>query len=59
MCGCESWSVSLRKEHTLKMFINRYLEKYLSLRGEEKIGGWRKLLREEFIICTVQYVVGC
>jgi len=35
--------------------LSTYLGKYLGLRGEERIGGWRKLLEEEFRICTVYY----
>jgi hypothetical protein len=42
LCGCETWSVTLRKEHRLRVFKNRVLDR----RGE--VGrGWRKLHNEE------------
>jgi hypothetical protein len=32
--------------------LSTYLGKYLGLIGEERIGGWRKLLKEEFVLFT-------
>jgi hypothetical protein len=31
--GCETWPVTLRKEHRLKVFENRVLGEYLDQRG--------------------------
>ena len=35
--GCETWSLTLRKEHRLRVFENKvlYLERYLGLRETE------------------------
>jgi hypothetical protein len=30
---CETWSLTLREEHRLRVFENRVLRKYLGLRG--------------------------
>ena len=31
--GCETWSLTLRKEHRLRLFENRALRRILGLRG--------------------------
>jgi hypothetical protein len=44
--GCETWSLTLREEHRLRVFENRVLRIFGSKR-EEMTGGWRKLHNEE------------
>jgi hypothetical protein len=44
--GCETWSLTLRKGHRLRVFENRVLRK---ISGPKKDGvpvGWRKLIKE-------------
>jgi hypothetical protein len=43
---CETWSVTLREEHRLRVFENRVLRIY-GPKGDEVTGGWRKLHKEE------------
>jgi hypothetical protein len=31
--GCETWSLTLKEEHRLRVFENRVLREYLDLRG--------------------------
>jgi hypothetical protein len=38
---------SLREEHRLKVFENRVLRRIFGLKGDEIVGGWRKLNKEE------------
>jgi hypothetical protein len=45
--GCETWSVTLREEHRLRVFENRVLRRIFGLRRDEVTGGWRKLHNEE------------
>jgi hypothetical protein len=45
--GCETWSLTLRKEHRLRVFENRVLRRIFGLKREEVTGGWRKLCNEE------------
>jgi hypothetical protein len=40
--GCEIWSLTLGKEHRLRVFENRVLRKIFGLKGEED-GSWKKL----------------
>jgi hypothetical protein len=34
MCGCETWSLILRKEYTLKLFENRVSRRTFGTKGE-------------------------
>jgi hypothetical protein len=44
---CETWSLTLREEHRLKVFENRDLRRIFELKKNEVMGGWRKLHNEE------------
>jgi hypothetical protein len=46
--GYETWSPTLREEHRLKMFENKVLRRISGPKGNEKIGGCRKLHNEDF-----------
>jgi hypothetical protein len=41
--GCETWSLTLRDEHRLRVFENRVLRKILGPERDEVAGEWRKL----------------
>jgi hypothetical protein len=45
--GCETWSLTLREEHRLRVFENRVLRKIFVPKRDQVIGGWRKLHNEE------------
>jgi hypothetical protein len=44
---CEIWCLTLREEHTLRVFENRVLRKIYGLPREEVTGGWRRMHNEE------------
>jgi hypothetical protein len=44
--GCETWSLTLREEHTLRIFENRVLRRIFGPKREED-GLWRKLHNDE------------
>jgi hypothetical protein len=44
--GCETWSLSLREEHRLRVFENRVLRSIFGPKRDEVTEGWRKLLIE-------------
>jgi hypothetical protein len=47
--GCETWSLTLKKKHKLKVFENRVLRRTFGPKMDEIIGGGlRKLHNEEF-----------
>jgi hypothetical protein len=45
--GCETSSLTLRKEHRLRVFENRMLRRIFGPLRDEVTGGWRKLHSEE------------
>jgi hypothetical protein len=45
--GCETWSLTLREEHRLRVFENRVLWRIFGPKKDEVTGGWRKLHNEE------------
>jgi len=46
-CGCESWSLTLREEHRLRVFGNRVLRRIFGPKRDEATEEWRKLHNEE------------
>ena len=45
--GCETWSLTLREEHRLRVFENRVLRRKFGPKGDEVTGEWRKRHSEE------------
>jgi hypothetical protein len=45
--GCETWSLTFREEHSLRMFENRVLRRIFGPKRDEVTGDWRKLYNEE------------
>jgi hypothetical protein len=45
--GCETWSVTLREEHRLRVFENRVLRRIFGPKNDEITGERRKLHSEE------------
>jgi hypothetical protein len=48
--GCETWSLTLREEHRLRVFENRVLRRIFGPKRDEVTGEWRKLQNEELHI---------
>jgi hypothetical protein len=46
-CECETWSLTLKEGHSLKVFENRVLRRIFGSKRDEVTGGWRKLHNEE------------
>jgi hypothetical protein len=45
--GCETWFLTLREEHRLRVFENRMLTRIFGPKRDEVAGEWRKLHNEE------------
>ncbi|KAJ4428334.1 hypothetical protein ANN_24353 [Periplaneta americana] len=45
--GCETWTLTLREEHRLRMFENKVLRKIFGAKRDEVTGEWRKLHNTE------------
>jgi hypothetical protein len=48
LCGCGTWSLTLREEHRLRVFENRVLRMIFGLKRDKVTGEWRKLHNEVF-----------
>jgi hypothetical protein len=44
--GCETWSLTVREEHELRVFENRVLRRIFGPKSDGVTGGWRKLHNE-------------
>jgi len=44
--GCETWSLTFREEHRLRVFESRVLRKVFGPKWDEGTGEWRKLHNE-------------
>jgi hypothetical protein len=44
---CETWSLTSREEHRLRVYGNRVLRRIFGPKKDEVTGGWRKLHNEE------------
>jgi hypothetical protein len=54
----ETWSLSLREEHRLKVFENRLLMKIFGPERDEVTGEWRKLHNEELCdLCSSRSII--
>jgi hypothetical protein len=45
--GYETWSLTLREEHRLRVFENRVLRRIFGQKRDEVTGEWRKLHNDE------------
>ncbi|KAJ4436605.1 hypothetical protein ANN_16638 [Periplaneta americana] len=45
--GCETWTLTLREEHRLRVFENKVLRKIFRAKRDEVTGEWRKLHNTE------------
>jgi hypothetical protein len=45
--GCETWSLTLREEHRLRVFENGLLRRIFGPKRDEVMGEWRKLHNKE------------
>ena len=45
--GCETWSLTLREEHRLRVYENRVLRRVFGPKRDEVTGEWRKLHNED------------
>jgi hypothetical protein len=48
--GCQTWPLTLREEHRLRVFENRVLRRIFGPKRGEVTGEWRKLHSEELHI---------
>ena len=47
LCGCETWSLTLREERKLRVFENKVFRRIFGPRRDEVTGDWRRMHNEE------------
>jgi len=58
LCGCETWSLTLREERRLRVFENRMQRRKFWPGRDEVIGEWRELHNEELRdLCSLPNIV--
>jgi hypothetical protein len=55
--GCETWSLTLREEHRLRVFENRVLRRIFWPNRDGVTGEWRRLHNEELNDCTDHHIL--
>jgi hypothetical protein len=55
--GCETWSLTLREEHRLRVFEKRVLRRICGPKREEVAGDSRSLTVRSFITCTLHQIL--
>jgi hypothetical protein len=45
--GCDTWCVTSKEEHRLRVFENRVLRRICGPKREEMLGGWGRMCNEE------------
>jgi len=55
-CGCETWSLTLREDHRLRVFENRVLKITFGPKEDEVIGSGGNYLMRSFMICTAHQI---
>jgi hypothetical protein len=53
---CESWSLTLREEHTLRVFENRVMRRTFEPKRDEMTGVGENCIMRSFITCTLLQV---
>jgi hypothetical protein len=53
--GCETWSLTLRKEYRSRLFENRILRRIFGPKRDEN-GKWRRFHNEELLLSNLQFL---
>jgi hypothetical protein len=53
---CETFSLTLREEHRVRVFEKRVRRRIFGLKRDEVSGGWRKLHHRSSITCTLRQI---
>jgi hypothetical protein len=56
LCGCETWSLTLREKHRLKVSENKVLRRIFGPKTDEMVGGRRQFRIESLITCTLRQI---
>ena len=52
LCGCQTWSLTLREERRLRAFENRVLRRVFGPKRDEVTGNGENYILRSLVICT-------
>jgi hypothetical protein len=55
--GCETWSLTLREEHRLRMFENKVGRRVFGCKREKKRRNGENFIMRKFVICSLQNIL--
>jgi hypothetical protein len=55
--GCETWSLTLREEHRLRLFKNRVLRRIFGPKRDEVTGNGEDYITRNLMICTQHQIL--
>jgi hypothetical protein len=55
--GCETWSLTLREEHGLRVFEKRVLRKIFGPKKNDVTGEWEDYLTSSFMLCNPNHIL--
>jgi hypothetical protein len=53
LSGCEAWYLTIREEHRFEGIQEQVPRRTFGMKGDEILGGWRKLHNKELVACDV------
>jgi len=59
LCGCETWSLTLREERRLRVFENRVLRRIFGPKRDGLRGSGENYIMRSLMICTVHKRFSC
>jgi hypothetical protein len=57
LCGCETWSLTLREEHRLRVFESRVLRRIFGPKKDEVTGEWKRLHKEVYDLYSSSNII--
>jgi len=57
LCGCETWSLTLKEERRLRVFDNRALRGMFGPKRDEVTGSGENYIMRSFMICTAHQIL--
>jgi len=56
--GCETWSVTMREQHRLRVFENRVLREVFGAKRDEVTGSGENYIMRNFMVCFPHQLLG-
>jgi hypothetical protein len=53
---CETWSLTVREEHKLRVFENKVLRRIFGPKSDRVLEGGENCIMSSFVICTLRQV---